>query len=71
MTDIDNVKELREEKKNKFTLLLNRVNVDQYQVYEILPPFVIHNCIPKNIEVQFISKAATKHTKTIMNQGSH
>lgn len=71
IADIDNLALLAEEKKTKFTILWKKAPIKKYDVYELLPPFIIHNCIPKDIEIQFISKATTKHTKTIMNQGSH
>ena len=45
--------------------------ITKYNVYQLLPPFIIHNCLPKATELQFISKAITKHTKTILGQITH
>lgn len=46
-------------------------SISKYLVYELLPPFIIHNCLPKAFELQFVAKAKTKHTKTILSQYTH
>lgn len=58
--------------KKKFTIIMNKnPSISKYLVYELLPPFIIHNCLPKAFELQFVAKAKTKHTKTILSQYTH
>ena len=46
--DLTNTKALIEKDKKKFTILMYRnASITKYLVYELLPPFIIHNCLPK------------------------
>ena len=43
----------------------------KYAVIDLLPPFVVYNCLPKALNLQFILKAKTKSTVSIPPQQSH
>jgi hypothetical protein len=47
--DLNNTKALVEKsEKKKFTIIMNKnPSIKKYIVYELLPPFIIHNCLPK------------------------
>ncbi len=72
VSDIGALKPLTQKETSKFTLLWSYTpSANRYEVYELHAPFIIHNCLPKQMEIQYIMKASTKHTKTIPNQSSH
>lgn len=70
--DLNHTRSLVEKDKKKFTILMHKnMSISKYLVYELIPPFIIHNCLPKAFELQFVQKAKTKHTKTILSQYTH
>jgi hypothetical protein len=69
---VNNITSLVESSSGKFNLIWNKkIATDKYQVYEVMPPLIVHNCIPKDLEIQFLVKASTKKSKTIPAQASH
>lgn len=72
VSDVNSITSLVEESKGKFNLIWNKkTDNEKYQVYEVIPPLIVHNCIPKDLEMQFVVKASTKRTKSIPAQASH
>jgi hypothetical protein len=59
------------EKKNFLILLKYKQNLNNYAVVDLLPPFVVYNCLPKHLNLQFILKAKTKSTITVNSQQSY
>lgn len=59
------------EKKNFVVLLKCREKINRYTFIHLLSPFVIYNCLPKDINLQFIQKAKTKSTVTVPAQRSY
>lgn len=59
------------EKKNFVVLLKCREKINRYTLVHLLPPFVIYNCLPKDLQLQFIQRAKTKSTVSVQAQRSY
>lgn len=59
------------EKKNFVVLLKYKERPGKPAQVDLLPPFVIYNCLPKPISLQFIQKAKLKSNTTIAAQKTH
>jgi hypothetical protein len=59
------------EKKNFVVLLRYKERAGRFAVLELLPPFVVYNCLPKTLNLQFLQKAKLKSTITVPAQQSY
>ena len=59
------------EKKNFVVLLKCKEKINRYTFVHLLSPFLIYNCLPKDVHLQFIQKAKTKSTVAVPAQRSY